>query len=482
MSLRARLLAGLAVVAIVLVGAGSFVAHNTQAQLLAQVDAQLAAAQPRRFSERPVPVSPPPDPRASNSPERLSALYVGVVRDGAVTTIFKPNLIDNPPLPDLLVADVERHAADGAPFTAGSDVAGVRYRVRAVNDTTRGETMVVALSLEDTDRAVRQLIGVEIGVTAGVLALLAAVAWWVIRLGVRPVKQMTETATAIAAGDLSRRVPEVHSLRTEAGQLGDALNRMLNSIEEAFGERTESDQRLRRFIADASHELRTPVATIRGYAELFRAGALEERPQLTDAMRRTEEEAVRMGGLIDDMLHLARLDQGRPLERTPVDLATVAEDVTLDARAVAPDREITVVVERPTVVLGDEDRLRQVASNLVRNALVHTPPGTPVEIRVSGTRDRAVLEISDRGQGMPPEVADRAFERFFRADPARSRHRGGSGLGLSIVQATVVALGGSVGLETQEGQGTTIRVELPRDGGQRAPQSLNGGCRPTDSF
>jgi two-component system OmpR family sensor kinase len=236
---------------------------------------------------------------------------------------------------------------------------------------------------------------------------------------------------------------------------------MLHSIEDAFAERTESETRLRRFIADASHELRTPVATIRGYTELFRSGGLDEPAQLTDAMRRTEEEAVRMGVLVEDMLHLARLDQGRPLDRVPVDLATVADDAALDIRAVDPDRPVTTTIDRPTIVAGDDHQLRQVVTNLVRNALVHTPPGTPIEIRVDHTGGRAVLEVSDQGPGMPADVAARAFERFYRADPSRSRHRGGSGLGLSIVEATVTALGGTVRLDSEPGRGTTVRVELP---------------------
>jgi two-component system OmpR family sensor kinase len=409
------------------------------------------------------PLAGPADPART---ERLSNLYVGVVRDGQLVTVFTPNVTDNPPLPIVDVTDIVRRAATGAPFTTRSTQASVRYRVRAVTDPLTGQISVAAVSLRDTDRTVRQLMAVEFGLTALALALLGAVSWWVIHLGVRPIKQMSETATAIAGGDLSQRVPDVRSPRTEAGQLGHALNGMLHSIEGAFAERAESEGRLRRFIADASHELRTPVATIRGYAELFRSGGLPEGPQLSDAFRRTEEEAIRMGTLVDDMLHLARLDQGRPLERVPVDLAMIADDAALDARAVDPDRPVATALQRPTVVAVDEDRFRQVVSNLVRNALIHTPPGTPIEIRVRAVGDRAVLEVADHGPGMAPDVAARAFERFYRADPSRSRARGGSGLGLSIVAATVNALGGTVALNTAQGQGTTVRVELPLSTGR----------------
>jgi two-component system OmpR family sensor kinase len=274
---------------------------------------------------------------------------------------------------------------------------------------------------------------------------------------------MTGTATAIAAGDLSARVPDERA-GTEAGELGVALNRMLGSIEAAFDERERSQDRLRRFVADASHELRTPVTTIRGYAELYRAGALEDRDELGEAMRRTEQEAIRMGSLVEDLLQLARLDQGRPLERAPVDLGVLVDDAARDARAVSPGRAVAVVRPdgRPLVVLGDEARLRQVVANLVGNALVHTPEEASIELR-AGPADGggAWLEVADRGPGMPPEVADRAFERFYRADPSRSRHKGGSGLGLSIVEATVAAHGGRVSLTSEVGAGTTVRIELP---------------------
>jgi two-component system OmpR family sensor kinase len=275
------------------------------------------------------------------------------------------------------------------------------------------------------------------------------------------VQRMTETAGAIAAGDLSQRVPEGRP-GTEAGALGVALNGMLGRIEDAFDQRAASEARLRRFVADASHELRTPVATIRGYAELYRAGALEQPADLDDAMRRTEQEAIRMGTLVDDLLHLARLDQGRPLERTPVDLVPLAHDAVRDAQAVAPDRVVRWVTDDAVVVPGDRARLHQVIANLVANALVHAP-GAPIEVRVRAEPGLAVIEVADEGPGMAAADAARAFERFYRADASRSRHHGGSGLGLSIVDATVEAHGGRTSLVTAPGAGTTVRVELPRD-------------------
>jgi two-component system OmpR family sensor kinase len=271
---------------------------------------------------------------------------------------------------------------------------------------------------------------------------------------------MTETAGAIAGGDLSQRVDE-GTPGTEAGDLGVALNRMLGRIEEAFDQRAASEARLRQFVADASHELRTPVATIRGYAELYRTGALEDGEQMDDAMRRTEAEAVRMGSLVDDLLHLARLDQGRPLEREVVDLGRVVEDTVADARAVEPDRAITTAIPAPVTVLGDRARLHQVLANLVSNARVHAP-GAPIEVTLREEGAEAVIEVRDDGPGMVQTDAARAFERFYRADTSRSRQHGGTGLGLAIVDATVRAHGGTTVIDSSPGEGTTVTVRLPQ--------------------
>jgi two-component system OmpR family sensor kinase len=259
-----------------------------------------------------------------------------------------------------------------------------------------------------------------------------------------------------------------------------ALNAMLGQIEDAFSRRAASEERLRRFVADASHELRTPLTSIRGYAELFRQGASERPEDLANAMRRIEEEATRMGGLVEDLLLLARLDQGRPLEQVPVDLFRLATDAVADARAVSPDRTITLTGDGPVVVTGDEARLRQVAANLLGNAAVHTPPGTPVHVRVLAEDGQARLDVRDEGPGLPPGVGDRVFERFFRADAARSRATGGSGLGLSIVSAVAEAHGGGARLEAAPGPGAWFVVELPLapqspETSQAVPSWLPGG-------
>jgi two-component system OmpR family sensor kinase len=291
-----------------------------------------------------------------------------------------------------------------------------------------------------------------------------------IRQSLSPLVAVEHTAAAIAAGDLSQRVPQLHP-RTEVGRLSAALNAMLARIEGAFARQRASEQeartsedRMRRFVADASHELRTPLTSIRGFAELHRMGGAQA-ADVDDSMARIEAEASRMSLLVDDLLLLARLDQQRPLERGPVGLLAIATDVVDSARRVAPERVIDLVVDTPVapVVIGDRERLRQVIDNLMRNALTHTPPGTAVRVRVltdEATRT-AIVEVADDGPGMSEEDAAHVFERFYRADPARARNVGGSGLGLSIVASLVAAHGGTASVATRPGAGATFRIELP---------------------
>jgi two-component system, OmpR family, sensor kinase len=282
------------------------------------------------------------------------------------------------------------------------------------------------------------------------------------------------TAAAIGRGDLGRRVPDHHP-GTEMGRLSRALNAMLEQVERAFGARAaseararRSEQRMRRFVADASHELRTPLTSIRGFAELHRQGAVTDPDEVSNLLARIEAEATRMGLLVDDLLLLARLDEQRPAEHAAVDLAEVAHDAIEAVRAAAPDREITLTVDPGDtgapgiVVTGDEARLRQVVTNLLDNALAYSPADTAVTVRVARTarddREQAVLEVVDRGQGLTPEQAERVFERFYRTDAARTRARGGTGLGLSIVAAIVQAHGGTVEVDSTPGEGSTFRV------------------------
>lgn len=460
MSLRARLLLGAVLIALVLAVAAVAIVRTTRSNLVDQVDAQLRNAD-ERFDTVFGPGGPQePTEDPSGAPPALSALYIGFIdANGDVGTLRAPNLRgDDVPLPVLDDDDISA-LRTGRTITVESTDSDVDYRMRA-QQRRSGVALVLGLPLDDVDESVRQLVVVVLLAGLAVLAVLGLVIWWVIHLGVRPVRRMTKTAGAIAAGDLSQRVSE-GTPGTEAGDLGVALNAMLGRIEEAFDQRAASETRLRQFVADASHELRTPVATIRGYAELYRTGALTERPQLDDAMRRTEEEALRMGTLVDDLLHLARLDQGRPLQRAPVELGQLVDDVVSDARAVEPDREITTSVAGPMTVLGDGPLLHQVLANLVANALVHAP-AAPIEVRVHEDGSDAVIEVRDEGPGMSETDAARAFERFYRADTSRSRHHGGSGLGLAIVDATVRAHAGTTAISTTPGAGTTVRIRLPR--------------------
>jgi two-component system, OmpR family, sensor kinase len=322
-----------------------------------------------------------------------------------------------------------------------------------------GDYLVIATPLTAVADTLQQLYLIEIVIGFTVLAALVGTALLIIRFSLRPLDRMGATAAAIAAGDLSRRV-EPATPKTEIGRLGVALNGMLTQIEAAFRERLHSEQQLRRFVADASHELRTPLTSIRGYAEILRR---KNQPvhDAAVARRRIEEEAVRMTALVDDLLLLARLDQGRPLDVAPVNLQAIVRDACTDASAVAPERPVSFQSDGPVVVAGDEMRLRQVVGNLVRNALVHTPAGTPVEAAVSRVNGHAELRVVDHGPGLPAEARERIFEPFYRADPGRSRDRGGTGLGLSIVAAVVAAHKGSTRVEETPGGGATFVVDLP---------------------
>jgi two-component system, OmpR family, sensor kinase len=336
-SLRTRLIAGMAVVSFVLVAVAFIIVRTTEADLVDRVDQQLVSASGAvgpggggaGFATSGAPVSPTP-------------VYVLQLQQGQLSVVLQPNVTsEGSGPPALKAAQVLHSARTGDAFTAASMSGTGRYRALAVR--VPGAVNIVALSLQDVDATMGRLRTVLIAAIAIVIGILGLVVFWVLRLGVRPLKRMTKTAGAIAAGNLSERVP-AEAEGTEARELGDALNAMLTTIEGAFAERSASEARLRRFVADASHELRTPVTTIRGYAELYRHGGLAAPAELDQAMRRTESESVRMASLVDDLLLLARLDEGRPLARDSVDLGVLGVDAAADARAVAPDRVITADV------------------------------------------------------------------------------------------------------------------------------------------
>ena len=325
--------------------------------------------------------------------------------------------------------------------------------------------MVVAFPLTDIDQTLHHLLFVELLVAAAVLFAIAldVVVGRAPRATTR-CRRWASTAGAIAAGDLSRRV-EPADEHSEVGRLGLALNSMLGQIEVAFAERTASEARLRRFVADAGHELRTPLTSIRGYAELFRRGANTRPDDLAKTMIRIEEAAARMGVLVEDLLLLARLDQGRPLEREQVDLSRLAGAAVDDVRAISPERTVTFTSTGPVIVTGDEYRLRQVVANLLENARTHTPADARrSRCESAWSTTYALIEIQDHGPGMTSEEAAHAFERFWRADPSRARSSGGAGLGLSIVAAITQAHGGRAEVQTAPGAGATFRIWLPRSG------------------
>ncbi len=326
-----------------------------------------------------------------------------------------------------------------------------------------GDVFVAAVPMDSYDAALGNLLLLEVLVGAGVVVLLVAATWLIVRRGLRPLEQMGATAHAIAAGDLGRRVTPSDPT-SEVGRLGLALNTMLGRLEAAFAQRAAVEQRLRQFVSDASHELRTPLTSMRGYAELLRRNPGMRPEDLELAVGRIEDEASRMGTLVDDLLLLARLDQGRPLERGSVDLEALVTDACADARVSDPERAVTARALAPLVITGDDARLRQVLANLLHNALVHTPPGTPVEVVLREEHEWAVIEVVDHGPGVPVEARGRIFERFHRADPERSRDQGGSGLGLSIVAAVVTAHRGRVSVADTPGGGATFRIELPLRG------------------
>jgi two-component system OmpR family sensor kinase len=334
------------------------------------------------------------------------------------------------------------------------------YRVYA-NHVRGGYVAVVAAPLGEINSRLNRLLAVESLVIVAVLLVLGSIAWAVVRVGLLPLDRMGHTAGAIAGGDLSQRV-ESTDPRTEVGRLGIALNAMLDRLERAFSQQRASEDRLRRFLADASHELRTPLASIRGYAELFRMGAARSPEELDKAMRRIEDEAARMGVLVEDLLTLARLDEIAEAPHSEVDLATLAEDAVSDARATAPDREIALSSNGGATVLGDAHQLRQVLGNLLRNALVHTPPGTGIDVSVSNGDGRVRLRVRDHGPGLPTDDADELFERFWRAEGGRERGRAGAGLGLAIVAAIVDAHGGRVGATNAPDGGAVFSVDLPQ--------------------
>jgi two-component system, OmpR family, sensor kinase len=381
----------------------------------------------------------------------------------AVGYLFGPNVSASTSHP-LFPAGIANDA--GKTFTVPGTGTWESYRVYVTslqNTQIPGVVSVVAVPLDGVDgvdHTLSTLLLFEIAISSGITILILVATWLLVRRGMRPLERMGATARTIAASGLGSRV-EPSTERTEVGRLGLALNAMLGQIERAFAEREVVEQRLRHFVSDASHELRTPLTSMRGYAELLQRNPDMSREDVLLAVRRIEDETRRMGLLVDDLLLLARLDQRRPLDRGPVDLTAMINDAVSDARAADPERTVLARITTPMVVTGDDLRLRQALANLVRNALVHTPAGSPVEVSLQALNGHAEIDVIDHGPGVPAAQRDRIFERFHRADPLRSRDQGGSGLGLSIAAAVVSAHGGHISVDDTPGGGATFRVELP---------------------
>jgi two-component system, OmpR family, sensor kinase len=468
--LRVGLVAAtLVLVACGLAVSGVAVTSILRHSLVSRIDQTLLDAS-RGWAQAPRRQSPPPyeGPDPGRPPSKF---YVrGVGTDGAPFTAINDRNAEPALPPDN---DVGPNPIT-LPSVNGSDI-----QWRAVSVRGPHGLITVAVDLSDLQHTVSSLVWLQIGIGVVVLVVVGIAGFAVVQRSLRPLAEVEQTAAAIASGQLDRRVPE-RDPRTEVGRLSLALNGMLTQIQQALASSESSaetargsEDRMRRFITDASHELRTPLTTIRGFAELYRQGAARDVGML---LSRIENEASRMGLLVDDLLLLARLDVQRPLEHNRVDLLALASDAVHDAQAMDPKRTITMeVFDGPGTpeVLGDEPRIRQVLSNLVANAIQHTPATADVTLRVGTVGDNAVIEVADKGPGMSQQDASRVFERFYRTDSSRARASGGTGLGLSIVDSLVRAHGGVVGVRTAPGEGCCFRVTLPRVSDVSAPEPVH---------
>ncbi|MEV6380326.1 HAMP domain-containing sensor histidine kinase [Streptomyces sp. NPDC051773] len=519
-SLRSRVL--LLAVALLTTGFTAFsllTGYALRAYLEDRGDAQLrAAAQvfallPPTAAETGARRSPPPG-LADFSTDVLGNPVITYVDDdgtveSSIDSLAGPNRDENaagPALPRLTATAVAAHA--GRPFTVGSTRGDGRWRVIAVprvggtalagtlgrGAADPGGSVIVSASLAEVDGTVDKMWRIHEIAGLCLLGVLAVVGWFAVRSGLRPLSRIEQTAAEIAGGDLSGRVPELGGSHTEIGRLAAALNGMLGQIETAFAARAESEASMSRFVADASHELRTPLAGIKGLTDLHRMGALPGRQEIDDTMARIARESERLTRLVEDMLLLARLDEpasgttthrGRgtdagtahpaALDLAPSDLRTLAVDALHDVRALDPARPVSLTGPNgegpPTSApaLADERRLRQVVTNLVGNAVTHTPPGTPVRIGVGTLGECAVLEVADEGPGLTEEQQDHIFERFYRADGSRTRTTGGAGLGLAIVRSLATAHAGRVEVHSSPGHGATFRLLLPKHRDQVRP-------------
>jgi two-component system, OmpR family, sensor kinase len=506
-SLRTRLLLGLGAVALVALIAADLATYSSlKSFLTSRVDQQLDATQDSLVQALYSPGGPPggPGPGSSQSgpsepdngsqPSGSSAgnypdiddaasmfqrlapgTFVALLKpDGTVITqqpyVEEGGTHLEPRIPPHLSSASETNAERPLSSTYFNTTCiqegGSSFRVSA-RPIPNGDVLVVALPLSGEHQTLDRLLEIELAVTGGALILAGLIGWWTVRVGLRPLSAIERTAAAISQGELGRRVPG-ETPRTEVGRLAHVINTMLGRIEGAFAARdtTLSDLRrsqgtLRQFVSDASHELRTPLAAVSAYAELFERGANRHPDDLGRVMAGIRAETARMGELVDDLLLLARMDEGRPLERVRVELVGVGAEAVHAAAAVGPEWDFRLDASEPVEVVGDPARLRQVIDNLLSNVRAHTPPGTSATVTIGRRDSKVVLKVGDDGPGITAEEAERLFERFYRADESRSRSSGGSGLGLSIVWAIVAAHGGTVSGSPREGGGSEFTVTLP---------------------
>jgi two-component system, OmpR family, sensor kinase len=494
-SIRARLLVATAVIALVALVAADIATYaSLRSFLYDQIDNSL------ELSHRAVEASiggnsgPPPPagpgagpqscPTLDGEPVNAEGLSPGTVievRTASAKTVYLCDIavlgsstVHNPALPAKITGFQANAADEGEPavyFNAPAQSGGGSFRVRASilqSGPFAGGQLIVAVPLSGTADILARLRDLELVVTAGALVVALALGWWLVRASLRPLRDVERTADLIAAGQLTERVPGDQA-RTEVGRVARAFNVMLERIQGAFAQRdrTEADlraseERMRRFVADASHELRTPLAAVTAYAELFDRGAADRPDDLRRVMHGIQAESGRMGHLVEDLLLLAHLDEGRPLQMEPIDLVAVAADAVTTARTVGPQWPVVLEATQPVEIRADALRIRQVLDNLLGNVRVHCAPGTTARVRVSDEGAAAVVEVSDDGPGLSDADVRRIFERFFRADPSRSRQHGGAGLGLAIVDAIVRAHGGTVSVASDEGGGARFTVRLPR--------------------
>lgn len=480
-SLRARLLAGqLALLAAVCVGIAAVTEVALYRYLVGELDSQLLqiAARSSMMERRPPPAYPdarPLRPRPGPGPEFLDAPgqpigMVAVVVNGAgtVTAGMLGRSGDRDPLSAAAVGQLVDLGDQRRPVTRNLDGVG-RYRLVAMPARRGGNTLVIGLSMRNVGQTLARVALIFVVVTTLALLIAASVGMLIIRRALSPLNRVAGAAGAVADLPLDRgevalpvRVDDADANpNTEVGRLGLAVNRMLDHIAAALSTRQASESRVRQFVADASHELRTPLAAIRGYTELAQRRRAEVPADVAHAMSRVESEADRMTHLVEDLLLLARLDSGRPLDRRPVDLARLCADVISDAHAAGRDHHWTLdVPAEPVLVAGDDARLHQVVANLLANARVHTPPGTAVTVALTTEADTAVLRVADDGPGIPAGLQSEVFERFARGDTSRSRRDGSTGLGLAIVSAVVRAHHGTIELRSAPGH-TAFTVRLP---------------------